>query len=78
MKSKKMKAFYITLFVLILFQTYNIFFMKSTEVFQGLTWGVVSLAGLATGGKVLDDFQRGKNFNPELYNKSKEGEGNGK
>lgn len=72
MKSKKMKAFYISLIVLFIFQVFNIIFMQSIEVFNVITWGVVSLAGIAITGKVLDDFQRGKNFNSELYNEGKE------
>jgi hypothetical protein len=66
--SMKMRMFYFSLFSIILIIGLSFFIIKNPEniITTGL-WAIVTLCGIATGGKVTDDWQRGLNFKSELY-----------
>lgn len=68
----KLLVFFCVLGTLILLYVMNAFIIKSVEQGNIIIWGIVMLSGVATGGKFLDDWQRGKNFVSELNDK-KEG-----
>lgn len=49
-----------------LFQIMNLVFFKSEAIFIQIIWGITTICGIATTGKVADDWQRGLNYNKEL------------
>lgn len=67
-RSKKMIMFLITVLVLFIFFLINTFTVKSDEQGKMIIWGVVITGVGAMTNKFLDDWQRGKNFNKDLYN----------
>jgi hypothetical protein len=67
MKSQKMRAFYISSFIVFVYQLLNVVFMGGIEsVFIANTWAIVTLGMAAITGKVMDDWQRGLNYKPEM------------
>jgi len=62
----KKKFFFCCIIILFIFQLLNIFFLKSETIFIQIIWNITTICGIATGGKVADDFQKSKYFNSEL------------
>ena len=64
--SMKMKFFVFSLIFIEINILLGFFIMKSENIIIAGMWGIVTLCGIATGGKAADDFQRGMFFKSEL------------
>jgi len=66
--SKKMIIFFSVHIVLTIYMFLITFFSPESLSIMGnyIVWAQIANAGIATGGRVADDFQRGIYYKPEL------------
>jgi len=66
LNSQKMRVFYFCLFFLFVIFIFNVFIIADNTLYEKIILGIITLSGITTTGKFLDDFQKSKYYKPEL------------